>query len=433
MRTLYSLALYLALPLILAYFAWRGLREPDYLRGWSERLGFGRRPPAHGIWLHAASVGEVAAAEPLLRALRERYPGLPCLVTTFTPTGRARALAGLDGIAEVAYLPLDLPAAVRRFLRRTRPRLGIVLEAELWPNLLHGCADAGVPLLLANARLSETGAARYRRGPLARLVGPAVRRLYRIAAVDEAAAARFAALGVPAERITVTGNLKFDLTLPPRTAERGGELRRVWHALQRPVWVAASTHSGEEEGVLDAHEALIRRYPSLLLVLAPRHPQRFDAVAELCRARGLAFVRRSRGEAVDAGVRVVLGDTLGELPLFYALADLAFVGGSLVPGIGGHNLLEPAALRRPVITGPHLEAWGSVADLLYEAGALRRAEDSTALAEAVSGWLEDESGRETAGRAAARVVESHGGALARTLRLISESLVDNEPNTKQEA
>lgn len=431
MRFLYSLGLYLALPLIFVYFAWRGLREPGYLRGWGERLGFPRRPPADGIWLHAASVGEVAAAGPLVRALRRRYPDMPCLVTTFTPTGRERALASLEGVASVVYLPLDLPGAVGRFLRRTRPRLGVLLEAELWPNLLYRCTRGGVPTLLVNARLSEAGLARYRAGMLGRLIGGAVRRFDRIGAADEADAARFIALGVSRDRIAVTGNLKFDLELPPETAARGVELRSKWRAAQRPVWIAASTHVGEEEAVLEAHGTLLRECPDLLLVLAPRHPQRFDAVAELCRGRGFAFARHSRREEVTMQTRIVLGDTLGELPVLYAAADLAFVGGSLVPGIGGHNLLEPAALRRPMVTGPHLEAWDSVADLLEEAGALRRAADASALADAVDEWLKDIGGRQTAGEAAAGVVASHGGALERTLDLVSASLVCDAPDTKQ--
>jgi 3-deoxy-D-manno-octulosonic-acid transferase len=422
MRVLYSLALYLALPLIFAYFVWRGLREPGYLRGWRERLGCTSRLPAGGIWLHAASVGEVAAAVPLVRALRRRYPDSPCLVTVFTPTGRERALAALEGLAEVLYLPLDLPGPVRRFLRRARPRIGILLEAELWPNLLHGCAHAGISTLLINARLSAAGATRYRRGPPGRLIGDALRRIDRIAAVDATDAARFAALGVREARIAVTGNLKFDLELPPDTEERGAELRRAWQAERRPVWIAASTHAGEEEVVLDAHGALLREYPDLLLVLVPRHPQRFDAVAELCRARGLIFARRSRDDAVDGNIRIVLGDTLGELPVFYAAADAAFVGGSLVPGVGGHNLLEPAALRLPLVTGMHSDNWQQAVDWLREAGALRRVEDATALADTVGGWLQDATGREAAGRAAARVVENHGGALERTLRLVSDSL-----------
>lgn len=431
MRLLYSLTLYLCLPLVWLYFAWRGLREPDYLRGWGERLGYAKGLPAGGIWVHAASVGEVAAAAPLIRKLRERHPDLPCLVTTVTPTGRQRARAALGGEVSVAYLPFDLPGAVGRFLRRTRPRLGIVLEAELWPNLLHGCRRAGVPLLLANARLSEAGVARYRRGPWGHLIRDTVRGIDRVAAVSETDAARFAALGVPGERISVTGNLKFDLELPPETGQRGAELRRNWRAAERPVWIAASTHAGEETAVLDAHAALLQEHPDLLLILVPRHPQRFDAVADLCRVRGFDFARRSRNDAIGAETRIVLGDTLGELPVFYAAADVAFVGGSLVPGIGGHNLLEPAALHLPLVTGEHLGNWFEVASLLRGAGALRRVVDAAELSEAISAWLEDEPGRETAGEAAANVVESRRGALERTLSLINEYESANERELTQ--
>lgn len=418
MRALYTGLLYLALPLVFLYFLWRGLREPGYLKGWGERLGLGRRPPPGGIWLHAASVGEVAAAVPLLRALRERDPDSPLVVTTFTPTGRDRARSALGGTAHVVYLPLDLPGAVRRFLQHAQPRLAILLEAELWPNLLHGCRAAGVPVLLANARLSEASAARYRRGVQGRLIGDALRGIDCIAAVSDEDAERFTALGVPAERVAVTGNLKFDLELPAGVEERGAALRRDWGAAERPVWIAASTHAGEEEIVLSAFAELVRRHPDLLLVLVPRHPQRFDGVAELCRRSGFACARRSRDEPVTAGTQILLGDTLGELVLFYATADLALVGGSLVSGIGGHNLLEPAALRLPVVTGEHLGAWETVADWLREAGALCRVADAAALASAVDECLEDHHGRKMAGLGAARVVEDHGGALARTLRLV---------------
>lgn len=422
MRFLYSSALYLLLPTVWVYFAWRGLREPDYLRDWSERLGYIDELPADGIWIHAASVGEVVAAAPLIRTLRERYPDSPCLVTTVTPTGRQRARAALGEAVHVAYLPFDVPGAVRRFLRRTRPRLGILLEAELWPNLLHGCRLAGIPLLLANARLSESRAARYRGGLWGRLIRDALLKIDRIAAVGETDAARFAALDVPEERISVAGNLKFDLEMPPDIRERGAELRREWRAAERPVWIAASTHAGEEEAVLDAHEALLRQHPNLLLILVPRHPQRFDAVADLCRVRGFDFARRSRNETVGADTRVLLGDTLGELPVFYAAADAAFVGGSLVPDIGGHNLLEPAALRLPSVTGTHLGNWAEVTTWLSEAGALHQVADAAGLAEAIKAWLEDDSGRETAGRAAANVVDSRRGALQNTLRLVSDML-----------
>lgn len=418
LRLVYSLLLYLALPLVLGYFLLRGLREPGYLRGWGQRLGLGRVHARGGIWLHAASVGEVQAAVPLANALASRYPELPLLVTVFTPTGHERARKALGEFAEVRYLPLELPGAVRRFTRRAAPRAGLIVETEIWPNLLAACRRRRLPVMMVNARLSERSARRYARWPLRALIGEALAGLTRVAAASPADAERFAALGVTADALTDTGNLKFDLDLPESVDADGTALRRAWGAAERPVWVAASTHAGEEVVVLEAFEKLRQRQPELLLVLVPRHPQRFDAVADLLDKRGLRFARRSQQQSVGAETQVLLGDTLGELLLFYAASDLAFVGGSLVPDVGGHNLLEPAALRLPVVVGPYLDGWTTVADWLQEAGALCRVEDAAGLAEAVAECVDDAHGRMMAGLAAVRVVDDHGGALERTLRLV---------------
>lgn len=418
MRFLYSLCLYLALPAVVAYFLWRGLREPAYRRGWAQRLEF-CAPPAPGcLWIHAASVGEVAAALPLVRALRERYPRSAVLVTTFTPSGQARAAAALGDQAAVRFLPLDLPGATRRFLRRAAPRMLLLLETEIWPNLIHGCAARGIPVMLVNARLAPRSVERYTRAPWRWLFRPVFSRINVVAAASGEDAERFAAVGVPKGHIRTTGNLKFDLQLPRSLAVDGAALRGLWQARDRCVWVAASTHVGEEELVLDAFARLRRDYPDLLLVLAPRHPQRFAGVAAMLTARGVHYARRSRNQPVATATEVLLGDTLGELLLLFAAADLAFVGGSLTPGIGGHNLLEPAALRVPILVGPHLEAWAQVAGWLEEAGALRRVFDAGSLAEAIGRYLDDPAARLRAGAAAAAVVTAHGGALERTLALI---------------
>ncbi|MEQ8800169.1 MAG: lipid IV(A) 3-deoxy-D-manno-octulosonic acid transferase [Salinisphaeraceae bacterium] len=427
-RHVYSLLLILLLPLVLAGFAWRGLREPGYRRGWGQRLEFGRPAATGGIWVHAASVGEVQVAAGLVRGLAERHPELPRLVTTFTPSGCDRARQVLGDIAEVRLLPFDLPGAMRRFVVRHQPRLVIVVETELWPNMLAACRANGVPVMLANARLSDRSVRRYRRWPLRTLMAETVTAIDRVAAARETDAGRFAELGVPVERIHTTGNLKFDLPLPDDVLARGQALRKRWQAEARPVWVAASTHAGEEALVLEAHAILRQSLSDSLLILVPRHAPRFEAVAELVQERSLSYARHSRGEAVHPDTAVVLGDTLGELPHFYAAADLAFVGGSLVSGVGGHNLLEPAALRLPMMTGLHLGAWQTVADWLIEAGALCSVTDAASLAAAAAEALADPAGRRQAGLAAERVVEDHRGALARTLREVPELLTQITEN-----
>jgi 3-deoxy-D-manno-octulosonic-acid transferase len=414
LRLLYICLGYGLAPFLLATSLWRGLRDRSYWQALPERFGFGAALPAGGLWVHAVSVGEVQAAASLVRALRQRYPELPLTLTTSTPTGRARAHHLFGDDVRVRYLPYDLVGPVGRFLRCVRPRLGIILETELWPNLYAACRRQGVPLVLANARVSERSVRRYRlvRG----LVRASLAHGVVVAAQSAADAGRFAALGADPARTVVTGNLKFDYQLPQETEARGRELRSALGA-GRPVWVAGSTHEGEEEQVLDAHAQLLRSRPDALLVLVPRHPPRFDAVAALLRRRGVAFVTRSSGAPVTPATSVLLADTLGELVLLYAAADVAFVGGSMVP-IGGHNLLEPAALGKPVVTGPHTASAAPVARLLIEAGAAEVVANGDALATAVGRLLGDGAARGTAGRAGLAAVSANRGALERFLALL---------------
>ena len=342
MRILYLLAVYLTAPVISAVLLARGLRDRSYWHNFRERFGLGPRRPPHGVWVHAVSVGEVQASAPLVTALARRHPDLALTVTTFTPTGAARARALFGNIAEVRYVPYDLPGAVRRFLKRVDPALAVIFETELWPNLYRECGRRRVPLVLASARISERSLGRYRR--LGALFRDALSQASIVAAQGEADAARFRALGADAASTHVTGNLKFDFELPEDLAERGRRLRRHY-ARGRPLWVAGSTHEGEEAAVLEAHAQVRGTHPDALLAIAPRHPQRFAAVAQLLGEAGVTFTRRSHGEqAGDEARAVLLLDSLGELLEFYAAADVAFVGGSLVP-LGGHNLLEPAALK----------------------------------------------------------------------------------------
>ncbi|MDG4552305.1 MAG: lipid IV(A) 3-deoxy-D-manno-octulosonic acid transferase [Candidatus Contendobacter sp.] len=418
LRLLYTGLLYLLLPVALLRLYWRGRRDAGHRRRWAERFGFVPAAPSTGcLWLHAVSVGETRAALPLIRALLERYPGLPLLVTTTTLTGSRQVRAALGERVGHVYAPYDLPGAVTRFLRRTRPRLAVIMETELWPNLLRQCAVAGVPVLIANARLSERSARGY--GWVGWLTAVMLRDITLVAAQAEADAERFRALGAP--RVRVTGNLKYDLTLPDDLPERGWRLRREWLGESRPVWIAASTHAGEDEHVLEAFARLRARWPELLLFLVPRHPERFDAVAALCRQRGFDVVRRSEQRSRAPDTTVFLGDSMGELLLFYAAADLAFVGGSLVP-TGGHNVLEPALLGLPVLFGPQMFNFTEASERLLAAKAAWRVADAVELAAAVDRLLADPELRQGAGQRGRAVVERHRGALVALLSCIEALL-----------
>ena len=422
MRLLYLAAVYLAAPVISAMLALRGLRDRSYWHHFGERFGFGPRLASAPIWVHAVSVGEVQAAAALVLALRDRYPQIPLLLTTFTPTGAARARTLFRGTAEVRYLPFDLPGSVGRFLRRTGPRLAVIIETELWPNLYRQCRLRRVPLVIASARLSRRSTDRYRR--LGALFKETVAGALVVAAQGEGDAERFRALGAPAERTHVTGNIKFDLTLPPNIAERGKALREQY-APRHATWVAGSTHGGaEEEAVLAAHRRIVAAHSGALLVLAPRHPNRFGEVASWLEREGIAFTRRSQspgGGATGEGPRVLLLDTLGELLYFYAAADVAFVGGSLVP-IGGHNLLEPAALGLPVLTGPHNSNGEDVARLLLDCGAAEIVRDGTELGRRVAELLSDPRLRAEIGERGRAAVDRNRGALRKLLSLIASVL-----------
>ena len=419
-RTLYTLLFHLGLPLIALRLAWRSWRAPAYRRRIGERFALGL-PPLHpgGIWVHAVSVGESIAAAPMIRALQARYPHLPITVTCMTPTGSERIQALFGDAVQHCYLPYDLPWAAARFLQRVRPRLAVIMETELWPNHIQQCARRGIPVVLANARLSERSARGY--GRFARLTAPMLAQLSWIAAQSEVEAERFRGLGARPACVAVTGSIKFDLQIDPELPLRAAALRAQWQAAGRPVWIAASTHAGEDEIVLAAHRQLLARYPEALLILVPRHPERFSSVFELCRQAGFATARRSLGEAVEPGTAVLLGDTMGELLFLYALADLALVGGSLVPN-GGHNLLEPAALGKPVFSGPHLFNFLEIAAQLRQAGALREVVDAATLAEALQQLWADDSTAEDMGQAGLAVLRANQGALARLLEGLGRQL-----------
>ncbi|RMV46764.1 3-deoxy-D-manno-octulosonic-acid transferase [Pseudomonas syringae pv. helianthi] len=414
-RTLYTVLFHLGLPLVALRLWLRARKAPAYRQRIGER--FARGLPAMqrgGIWVHAVSVGESIAAAPMIRALLMQYPRLPITVTCMTPTGseRIRALFADEPRIQHCYLPYDLPWAAGRFLDHVQPRLGIIMETELWPNHIHQCALRAIPVVLANARLSERSARGYAR--FARLTRPMLAEMAWFAVQTEAEAQRFRDLGARPECVSVTGSIKFDLSIDPQLLERAAHLREQWQTTQRPVWIAASTHAGEDESVLSAHRTLLKRHPDALLILVPRHPERFDSVHALCQQQGFTTIRRSSMQAVTADVSVLMGDTMGELLFLYALADIAFVGGSLVPN-GGHNLLEPAALARPVLSGPHLFNFLEIATMLRKAGALQEVSDATSLATAVQGLFDQPQQARNMADAGLAVMKANQGALQRLL------------------
>jgi 3-deoxy-D-manno-octulosonic-acid transferase len=397
---------------------WRSLWAPEYRRRWAERFGVFPALDLQGsIWIHAVSVGEVQAIEPLVRRLITLHPNTPLVITTTTPTGSERVGKLFEDAVHHVYFPYDLPFAIHGFLQRTSPKLLLMVETEIWPNLLAICENKGIYTLLGNARLSEKSARGYAR--LGGFTRQTMARIDLLAAQGRGDAERFVRLGVPTDRVIVTGSIKFDMRLPASLYEQAAVLRQQWEG--RPVWVAASTHEGEEDEVLAAHQVIRETLPNALLVIVPRHPERFDRVAELCGQKGFSFVRRSTGEATDPDTSVYLGDTMGELTLILAAADAAFVGGSLIKR-GGHNVLEPAALGKPTAFGPYMHNFAAISELLLRQQAASRVANREELARLMGGWLADASERTRIGENGLRVVEKNRGALERLLALIEGRL-----------
>jgi 3-deoxy-D-manno-octulosonic-acid transferase len=414
MRWIYTLLLYALLPLVMLRLLWRSIKAPAYRRRWAERFGIFDAPAAWGgIWIHAVSVGEVQAVLPLIRRLRTEHPDLPLTVTTTTPTGSARVAEQLGDQVFHVYLPYDLPLALTGFLRRVRPRALLMVETEIWPNLLRACRQYGVYTLLANARLSARSARGYAR--LNGFTRETFGRIDCVAAQAEADAQRFRDLGVPDERVVVTGSIKFDMQIPASLEEQVEVLRREWGG--RPVWVAGSTHEGEDEQVLFAHHKVLASFPNALLILVPRHPERFERVAGLCKREQLRYARRSRPGEYSEETQVYLGDTMGELPLLLGLADVAFIGGSLVK-TGGHNMLEASAQGVAVCFGPHVFNFAAISQLLLDEGAAIQVHSEAELGDCVNQWFGDASLRAEVGENGRRVVMDNRGALDRLLALL---------------
>lgn len=420
MRYLYTLLFYALLPFIFIRLLWRAFRAPAYAKRWAERFGFISQIPklSSCIWVHAVSLGEVLAATPLIRTLQQQYPDKALVVTTLTPTGSERVKINFKDSVYHVYAPYDLPNAIKRFLDHVNPALLIIIETELWPNIIHYSAGRQLPIVLANGRLSAQSARGYAR--CRSLTTQTLRYITRLAVQTAPEAERFIALGMPAERIVITGNIKFDIEIPARLAEQAALLKNQW-GNERPVWIAASTHTGEDEKVLAAFKLIKQKFPQALLMLVPRHPERFHQAASLCLQQGFHLTRRSGQTAPTPATDIFLGDTLGELLLFYQAADVAFVGGSFVP-VGGHNLLEPAAIGIPGLTGPHTFNFLEITRLLIQAGAVFAVATEQELAAEVCRLFANPELRRQAGKQGQAVVAANRGSLQKHLELIAEFL-----------
>ena len=418
MRVLYNLLIYVLQVPVAAYWLARALINRSYRDRLRQRFGLGYPQLDKCIWIHAVSVGEVQAAAPLVRAVSKFFPDHTMLVTTVTPTGAARVQALFGDEVAHTYIPFEMPVAVDRFFASVNPELALIMETEIWPNLYQGCGEREIPLVLVSARISPRSVDSYRR--LLPLFRDTLSHGIIIAAQSEADAERFRSLGASTVRTWVTGNIKFDIELPEDLADEGRRFREQKFG-ERPVWIAASTHEQEEQQVLVAHKILLEKYPDLLLVLVPRHPERFSSVSDLIDKRKLARVSRTEDRSCDASTRVFLGDTMGELPLFYAASDIAFVGGSLVP-IGGHNLLEPAALGLPVISGPHVFNAEEIADMFVDLGACQIVSNAQELATAVDTLLTSPELAEEKGGKGREIVQRNRGSLDRLLGLLEPLL-----------
>ena len=420
-RRFYTLFFYLCLPIIFVRLFLRSRQAPQYRLRWGERLGFVRSAPKpQGLLVHAVSVGETLAAVPLIKSIQADYPDLPITITTMTPTGSEQVRRNFSDSVFHIYIPYDLPGAVRRLLDKIKPKVLLVMETELWPNLVDQCQRRDIPVVIANARLSERSAVGY--GRLDALVRPMLKQLSLVIAQTEQDSQRLQKLGMDGQRMIVGGNIKFDISLTEQIKTQAELVRRAWGIdgeNGRKVLIAASTHEGEEPMVLAAFQRLLVNHPTLLLLIVPRHPERFDEVVQLCEDRGLNILRRSRQEPCTAQTQVIVGDTMGELMTLYGIADIAFVGGSLVE-TGGHNLLEPAVWRLPIISGPHLFNFAEVDKLMSAADALIKVGSENELAAKVDGLLSAPELSDRVGEAAFKVVEQNRGSMERLYQQLGQ-------------
>lgn len=416
MRYLYTAIYYFIMPFILIRLLWRSRHATGYRKRWDERFGYiPRSTHNNNIWIHAVSVGETIAAIPLVNALIEQYPHYQFIVTTTTPTGSALVTKQLGDRVTHVYAPFDVPTAVLRFLKRAQVKLCIILETELWPNLLFICRKQHIPIILANGRLSEQSYLRYRfiRGLMKKML----RAYHAVAAQGVLDGERYLQLGLDPKKLIISGNIKFDVHIPDMLIQQGKKLRACIGDNRR-VLIAASTHDGEERIILNAFQKIRAEIPNLFLILAPRHPDRFQKILELCKKMGLSVATRSEKTLIMPNIAILLVDTIGELQMIYAAADIAFVGGSLIP-VGGHNLIEPAALGLPILTGPHLHNFTEIGKLLQSAGAAQVVNDAAEIADAVIALCSAQALREKIGKCAKETIEANRGALKKHLECVN--------------
>lgn len=417
-RKFYTLLYVLLLPFIIARLWWRGRANPAYRHRIAERFGYiPHHPQPHGLWVHAVSVGETLAAAPMVKAYMERHPGVPVTITTTTPTGSEQVKRLFGARVYHMYLPYDLPRFIYRFLRAIRPGALIIMETELWPNLLACCERKQIPVILANARLSEKSARGYEK--LAALTLPMLNQLSCVAAQHDEDASRFLRLGLDPERVTVTGSVKFDVSVPADIDAKGSALRAQWGAT-RPVLALASSHPGEDEQVLGLFRQLQAAVPDLLLLLVPRHPERFDAVTNAARSRHLRVQRRSTGQA-QASTEVYIADSMGEMLTLLAAADVVLMGGSLVQ-LGGHNPIEPAALGKATVIGPNYTNFAAIVDAMAAEDSLQVVQDMQTLPETLIRYLNDAELRSAMGERARATVDANRGAVKRLIAIIDKSM-----------
>ena len=413
---IYSLLIRLALPFILVRLWWQGRKAPALRQDWQHRLGL--VPQLHGpvIWVHAVSVGETIAAGPMVRRLLARNLGATILMTAMTDTGLAQARKMFGDRIAYAYAPYDTPGGIRRFLNRVNPRILVIMETEIWPNIIRQCRSRRVPVFLINARMSERSARGYER--VRGVAAPIIKSISWVAAQAEKDAERFRRIGVAPGNVEVTGSVKFDVDIPDDVRAASVSFRKSLG--ERPVWIAGSTHTGEDEQLLAAHRQILVQHADALLIIVPRHPERFDSVAEMAQGEGFSVVRRSTG-ASPAGAEVYLGDTMGELMMLYGASDIAFVGGSLIER-GGHNPLEPAVWGIPVFSGPHVFNFETIFQRLQDDGGVHLVQGSDDLAKAVSRLMADSDARLACGAKALAVVNRNRGALDKVVEGIIERL-----------
>lgn len=426
MRFLYTVIHYSIMPFVLARLLWRSRHTADYRKRWSERFGY-ITPSLHhnNIWIHAVSVGETIAAIPLVKSLiKEYHPKYNFIVTTTTPTGSALVTKHLNNLVTHVYAPFDVPSAVSRFLRRAKVTLCVIMETELWPNLLTICKKQQIPILLANGRLSERSSLRYQLIP--GLTKHMLSAYHIVAAQGVLDGERYLHLGLDPKKLVISGNIKFDLHISPELIAQGMDIRKQI-GFDRRIFIAASTHDTEENIVLNAFQKIRKSFPKLFLILAPRHPDRVLKIAEQCRQMGFKLCLRSQNTPIDHEIDILMVDTIGELQMIYAAADIAFVGGSLVP-VGGHNLIEPAALGLPILTGPNLQNFTEISRLLQNAGAAQIVTDATSIADAVIALCSAKELREKIGEKAKETIHANRGALKKHMECIA-SCLDQLANT----